>query len=59
MKYAVKSEFYDNGKVNAEIIDVDDSTTNQYCQFERFDRYIDVFDTYKEAEIFLTETQKA
>lgn len=62
MRYFVESKFYDNGKVTgrmyleSEAYGMDKTPCKE---LNGYDRYIDEFSTYEEAEAFLKDCEKA
>jgi hypothetical protein len=56
MKYYVVSKFFDNGKVQAEILLESEKTEDIKSEMkENYDQYVDTFDSYEEAEKFKKE----
>ena len=58
-KYGVIQRYFDNGKVEVKIRDVQPEEPDNYKRFESFDYYLDVFDNYKEAIAFMNKAKKA
>jgi len=56
MKWAVISKYYNNGKVSANIIQVEDNAESNEKSNDYYDEYIDIFDTLKEADAYKRET---
>ena len=73
MKYYVEQKYYDNGKIDARILFESEvigvpgmewyagATPNEsrYKEFPEYDLYVDVFESYEEAEGFLNDTLNA
>lgn len=60
MNWYVESRFFDNGKVEAEVwsyYEIDDKTP--YKETEYYDRYVDGFDTWEEANKFRNDALNA
>lgn len=53
MKYAVTQRYYNDGRVEAGIIEVPDDTENSSTEKENYDFYVDVFTLRESAEEFL------
>ena len=50
MKYAVKTKFFDNGRVSATVFSCDENMKANSKSYPSYDEYIDIFDTREEAE---------
>ena len=59
MKYATVQRYYDDGKIKATFIHVPDNTESSSKECLRYDEYIDVFNTQKEAEDHIKACKKA
>lgn len=58
-QYAVVGRFYDNGKVTAHIRPANPGEKSRSIEANRYDEYIDIFDTKEEAEKFKSDYLKA
>jgi hypothetical protein len=58
-KYAVKTKFFDNGRINSIIFSCDVDYKNSSISRKICDEYIDVFNTYEEAKNWQKEAYNA
>ncbi len=59
MKYAVVARYYDNGKVEAKIRLAKTGEKERFKRSEKYDEYVDIFETEKAARIFAEGCLKA
>lgn len=57
--YAVCSKFYDDGRVNAYMteLELEEKPENKYKEYPRYDRYVDYYTNKKKAEKAVAEAR--
>jgi len=59
MKWIVEQKYFDDGKVQAKVVEDDGRIITPFVELENCDMYEDVFESEREARQFAKETLKA
>ncbi len=59
MKYAVEARIFNNGRIVAKVRDAEEGEESSFNETDKCDIWIDVFESFREAQKFCSDYRRA